>query len=118
MGPGAGEVVEVPEERLGRGQALRRFEAKRVGVGKLQQQRRQVLVAAASRPNSAACLIALIVSPPPFAKAMILAFEACACSRKDEKSAVLSGWRTAPTTLPPPATTIAVASRSRACPNA
>ena len=37
-------------------------------------------------PNSAACLIELIVSPPALARPMILAFEACACSRKEEKS--------------------------------
>ena len=37
-------------------------------------------------PNSAACLIELVVSPPALARPMILAFEACACSRNDEKS--------------------------------
>src|SRR6478752_5145369 len=51
-------------------------------------------------PNSAACLMALTVSPPAFASPITLAFEACACSRNDEKSDVLSGWRTLPSTLP------------------
>ena len=37
-------------------------------------------------PNSAACLIALMVSPPALASPMTLAFDACACSRNDEKS--------------------------------
>src|ERR1700758_687509 len=40
-------------------------------------------------PNSAACLIELIVSPPALASPMTLAFEDCACNRKDEKSLVL-----------------------------
>src|SRR5580704_1577735 len=47
-------------------------------------------------PNSDACLIELMVSPPAFAKPTTLAFEACACSRNEEKSLVLSGWRTLP----------------------
>src|ERR1700761_9056461 len=42
-------------------------------------------------PNSAPCLIELMVSPPALARPMILAFDDCACSRKDEKSLVLSG---------------------------
>ena len=50
-------------------------------------------------PNSAACLIALTVSPPALARATIFAFEAWACSRKDEKSLAASGWRTRPTHL-------------------
>ena len=37
-------------------------------------------------PNSAACLIELMVSPPALARPMICAFEACACSRNEEKS--------------------------------
>ena len=41
------------------------------------------------------------MSPPALARPMILAFDACACSRKDEKSAVLSGTSTLPSTLPP-----------------
>src|ERR1700704_5106002 len=45
-------------------------------------------------PNSEACLIELIVSPPALARPMTLAFDAWACSRNDEKSDVLSGWRT------------------------
>src|ERR1700716_127258 len=42
-------------------------------------------------PNSAACLIELMVSPPALASPITLALEACACSRNDEKSLVLSG---------------------------
>src|SRR3954466_14595522 len=42
-------------------------------------------------PNSDACLIELMVSPPALARPITLALEACACSRKDEKSLVLSG---------------------------
>src|SRR5215470_20121249 len=49
-------------------------------------------------PNSPACLMALTVSPPAFASPMILAFDAFACSRNDEKSLVLSGWCTLPST--------------------
>src|SRR5215813_1466648 len=56
-------------------------------------------------PNSAACLIELMVSPPALARPMTLAFDDCACSRNDEKSLVLSGWRTLPRTLPPLAST-------------
>jgi hypothetical protein len=44
--PGAGRVVEVQKKSLGRGQALRRVEAKRVSIGKLPQARRYALVAA------------------------------------------------------------------------
>src|SRR5882762_4446987 len=42
-------------------------------------------------PNSAPALIELMVSPPALASPITLALEACACSRKDEKSLVLSG---------------------------
>src|SRR5450631_4889406 len=49
FGPGAARLAEVPEESLGRGQALGRFEAKRVGIWKLQQERRYALVAAAAQ---------------------------------------------------------------------
>src|SRR5687768_5061703 len=52
-------------------------------------------------PNSAPALIELMVSPPALARPTILAFEVCACSRNDEKSLVLSGCRTLPSTLPP-----------------
>src|SRR5207253_10554988 len=45
-------------------------------------------------PNSAACLIELMVSLPALARPMILALEACACSRNDEKSVPGNGWRT------------------------
>src|SRR6185436_3843144 len=70
------------------------------------------------KPNSLAALIELMVSPPALASPTILAFEACACSRNEEKSLVLSGWRTLPRTLPPFASTAAAVSRSSACPNA
>src|SRR5262245_44637286 len=56
-------------------------------------------------PNSAACLIELMVSPPALARPTTLALDACACSRNDEKSLVLSGTRTEPSTLPPFAVT-------------
>ena len=49
---------------------------------------------------------------------MIFAFDDCACSRKEEKSEVLSGWRTLPTTLPPLAITTLLVSRSSAWPKA
>src|SRR5215475_8521960 len=42
-------------------------------------------------PNSDACLIELMVSPPALASPITFALDDCACSRKDEKSAVLSG---------------------------
>jgi len=37
-------------------------------------------------PNSEACLMELMVSPPAFASPMILAPDAFACSRNEEKS--------------------------------
>jgi hypothetical protein len=37
-------------------------------------------------PNSRACLIALRRSAPDIASPITLAFDACACSRNDEKS--------------------------------
>src|ERR1700687_3953829 len=52
-------------------------------------------------PNSAACLIELMVSPPALASPMILAFDACACSRNDEKSVAGNGCLIWPSTLPP-----------------
>src|SRR5437762_9946658 len=55
----------------------------------------------ADSPNSAACFIELVVSPPATARATTWAPEACAASRKDEKSSVAIGVRTPPTTLPP-----------------
>src|SRR5215831_13474447 len=45
-------------------------------------------------PNSAPCLIELMVSPPALARPITFALDDCACSRNDEKSLVLSGWRT------------------------
>jgi len=65
-------------------------------------------------PNSEAALIELMVSPPAFARPITFAFEVCACSRNEEKSEVLSGWRTLPSTLPPFASTTADVSRSSA----
>src|SRR5262245_34673655 len=47
---------------------------------------------------------------------MILACDACASSRNDEKSEVRNGWRALPSTLPPFASTTASTSRSSVCP--
>ena len=47
-----------------------------------------------------------------------LAFELCACSRNEEKSDVLSGCLTPPSTLPPAFTTTLVVSFSRSWPKA
>ena len=69
-------------------------------------------------PNSDACLIELMVSLPALASPMILARDACACSRNDEKSVPGKGWRTWPSTLPPFFTTTAAVSRSSASPKA
>ncbi|MCY1373503.1 hypothetical protein D9M69_607850 [compost metagenome] len=69
-------------------------------------------------PNSFAALIALMVSPPALASASTCALEFCACSRKDEKSEVLSGAFTEPSTVPPFSFTTLVASASRAWPKA
>src|SRR6476619_6102984 len=52
-------------------------------------------------PNSDVCLNELIVSAPALASPMILAFDACAFSRNEEKSVAGNGWRTWPSTLPP-----------------
>jgi hypothetical protein len=49
---------------------------------------------------------------------MILALDDCACSRNDEKSWLLSGTFTSPSTLPPFFSTTALVSRSSAWPNA
>src|ERR1051326_7807956 len=68
-------------------------------------------------PNSAPDLIELMVSPPALASPMTFAFEVCACSRNDEKSLVLSGWRTLPSTLPPLASTAAAVARFRGRPD-
>src|SRR3954451_15739715 len=69
-------------------------------------------------PNSEADLIELMVSPPALARQITLALEVCACSRNEEKSLALSGWRTLPSTLPPFASTTAELSRSSAWPKA
>jgi len=45
---------------------------------------------------------------------MICALEACACSKKDEKSWVLIGAFTPPTTVPPAFFTTSLTSRSSA----
>jgi ABC-type branched-subunit amino acid transport system substrate-binding protein len=65
-------------------------------------------------PNSAACLMELMVSPPALASPMIFAFDCCACSRNDEKSLLLIGTATWPSTLPPFLITTASVSRSKA----
>src|ERR1700756_4040404 len=54
-----------------------------------------------TRPNSPDCLIALSVSCPALANATTSAFELCACSAKEEKSAVLVGCGALPAPLPP-----------------
>src|ERR1700736_6130724 len=69
-------------------------------------------------PNSAACLMELMVSPPALARPITLALDDCACSRNEEKSLVLIGTRTLPSTLPPLASTTAAVSRSSAYPKA
>ena len=69
-------------------------------------------------PNSLAALIELMVSPPALARPMIFAFELCACSRNEEKSAAFSGWRTWPSTLPPLALTTLAVSLSSEWPKA
>jgi hypothetical protein len=63
-------------------------------------------------------LIELSVSWPALANATTSAFEACACSAKDEKSAVLVGCRTLPSTLPPSSLMKRVASFSSCWPKA
>ena len=73
---------------------------------------------ACTMPNSADCLIELMVSPPALARPMTLAFDDWACSRNDEKSALLSGTRTPPSSLPPAAFTTALVCISRSCPKA
>src|SRR5215475_3635410 len=60
-----------------------------------------------TRPNSAACLIELMVSPPALARPITLARDDWACSKNDEKSLVLMGTRTLPSTLPPLVSTTA-----------
>ena len=69
-------------------------------------------------PNSLAALIELMVSPPALANPTIFALDACACSRNEEKSDALSGWRTAPSTLPPLAFTTSDVSFSSEWPKA
>ncbi|MNV88935.1 hypothetical protein D3C71_1831850 [compost metagenome] len=69
-------------------------------------------------PNCCAALMAPMVSPPPLARPSTCAFEACACSRNDEKSVADSGCRTLPTTLPPLASTTCVVSFSSESPKA
>ena len=71
-----------------------------------------------STPNSAAVLISFMLFGGPAAMPMIFAFEACACSTKDDRSGVASGGRTEPSTLPPLAVTTEEASRSSEWPNA
>jgi len=83
--PKARLVVQIPVIGLGDA-APAPASAQAVHVGYEHHDRGQVL-AAGHDANSPACLIALMVSPPPLASPMILALEACACSRNDEKSA-------------------------------
>ncbi len=52
-------------------------------------------------PNSRACLIEVIVSLPALASPITWHRTPVHGSRKDEKSCVANGWRTAPTTVPP-----------------
>jgi hypothetical protein len=68
-------------------------------------------------PRRVPCSIAFVVSAPALAKPMILACDACASSRNEEKSEVGNGWRIRPSTLPPWATTTASVSRSSVSPN-
>ena len=75
-----------------------------MGVRKLQQERRYALVALAAQAEFRD-LFDRVDGVAAGVREMIFAFEACGCSRKEEKSAVLSGWCMAPTTLPPPAAT-------------
>ena len=78
-------VVRVPVEGLGQDQALRRLEPERMtSVRKIRRPAR--LWPPCTMPNSAACLMELVVSPPALARPITLAPEACACSRKEEKS--------------------------------
>src|SRR5258707_4512048 len=115
--PCARLVVHVPVEGFCEGQALRGFQPQRVHV--VDEERSAASFwPPATMPNSAACLIALVVSPPALASPITFAFEDCACSRNDEKSEVLSGCLTPPSTLPPLAVTVAAVSRSSAWPNA
>ena len=65
-------------------------------------------------PNSAACFSAFWVSPPALASPITLALEACACSRKDEKSDEFSGRADVAEHLPPFSLTTLAASRSSA----
>ncbi len=59
----------------------------------------------------------MLFGGPP-AMPMILAFEACACRMKDDRSGVAKGGRTAPSTLPPFLVTTAEASFSSEWPKA
>src|SRR5450759_29420 len=69
-------------------------------------------------PNSLAAFMALVKSPPALAIARIWALDDWACSRNEEKSDALSGWRTEPATVPPLALTTLVASLSSEAPKA
>src|SRR3569832_2284115 len=60
-------------------------------------------------PNSIDAFSELVKSLPALDRPRICAFDACACSRNDEKSDAESGTRTEPTTLPPCACTTFVA---------
>ena len=51
--------------------------------------------------KSFAALMELSRSAPALARPITLAFEACACSMKEEKSEALIGWLITPNTFPP-----------------
>ena len=69
-------------------------------------------------PNSLAALTELMASSPPLFMATTSAFEACACSTKEEKSVEPSGAFTEPTTSAPAAFTAPETAASSAAPKA
>ena len=79
---------------------------------------RRKALSASGKTELGRLLVELVMSLPPLANPTILARELCACSRKEAKSAVPSGWRTLPITLPPLASMKRVASRCIAWPKA
>src|SRR5262249_59741672 len=107
----------VPVERLGQLQPVRGLQTEAVDIGDEDQQSGELL-SALDDAELGRLLIELIVSPPALARPMIFALDDCACSRKEEKSGVLSGARTLPRILPPLSSTTLTVSRSRAWPKA
>ena len=69
-------------------------------------------------PNSSAALIELVKSSPALARPSTCAPSLAPAAENDEKSDVASGTRTAPTTLPPFASTTSVAASCNCVPNA